>query len=368
IAHHFNCPVIAMSTIGVTSWSLELTGTPAPMSFVPNGLLSFKDKMNLKERLINILFSLYDKLFSLYLQEKIYNREIPNPKPPLQELRRSKVSLVLLNNHFSLSVPRPYLPNMIEVGGMQINLNPDPLSPELENFIKSAKHGVIFFSMGGNLWPSRMTNEIKQSILNSLSKIKQKVIWKWDETLDVDQNKFLIKKWLPQDSILAHPNVKLFLTHGGWLSVTESVHHGVPMIGIPIFGDQMANMNSVATNGFGVRLDYQNLTEISLDWALNELLGNIKYKENIAKASRIYRDQPMKPIETAKFWVEYVIRHKGAPHFKSAATQLTTIELYNIDAYLILFMVVLMVVLVLTFIVQNLIKLIIHKSDKVKTS
>lgn len=60
-----------------------------------------------------------------------------------------------------------------------------------------------------------MTAEKREAILNAFAKIKQKVIWKWnDESLVVDPNKFLIKKWLPQDSILAHPNVKLFITHG----------------------------------------------------------------------------------------------------------------------------------------------------------
>lgn len=58
------------------------------------------------------------------------------------------VSLVLLNSHFSLGFPRPYFPNMIEVGGMQINQNPAPLPKEIKDFIESAQDGVAFFSMG----------------------------------------------------------------------------------------------------------------------------------------------------------------------------------------------------------------------------
>lgn len=85
---------------------------------------------------------------SLLFQEEIYERVFANPKPTLKELRETKVSLVLLNNHFSLNLPRPFLPNMIEVGGMQIDPNPGELPNDLREFIESAKDGVIYFSLG----------------------------------------------------------------------------------------------------------------------------------------------------------------------------------------------------------------------------
>ena len=72
-----------------------------------------------------------------------------------------------------------------------------------------------------------MSPEKKQHIISTLTKLKQKVIWKWDEELDVDENKIMVRKWLPQDDILAHPNVKLFVTHGGLLSSTESIMRGM---------------------------------------------------------------------------------------------------------------------------------------------
>lgn len=86
-----------------------------------------------------------------------------------------------------------------------------------------------------------MSDDKKQAIYSALAKLKEKVIWKWDEELSVDDNKFMVRKWLPQDDILAHRNVKLFITHGGLLSCTESILRGKPVVGIPIFGDQMVN-------------------------------------------------------------------------------------------------------------------------------
>lgn len=51
-------------------------------------------------------------------------------------------------------------------------------------------------------------------------------------------------------------------------------------------------------------------------------------------------------MDTAKFWVEYVIRHKGAQQIKSVAPKLSVYVYYNLDAYTILLGVVLFILIV----------------------
>jgi glucuronosyltransferase len=75
----------------------------------------------------------------------------------------------------------------------------------------------------------------------------------------------------------AHPNVRLFITHGGLLSTQETIHRGVPVVGIPLLGDQKLNMARAVAAGYGVLLDYANVTAGSLDWALKEVLENPRY-------------------------------------------------------------------------------------------
>lgn len=82
----------------------------------------------------------------------------------------------------------------------------------------------------------------------------------------------LISDWLPQSEILAHPNVKVFITHGGLLGTTEAIYHGVPIVGMPFFGDQKRNIQTAVQAGWGVQLDYKNVTEQSLRWALLEVI------------------------------------------------------------------------------------------------
>jgi glucuronosyltransferase len=66
----------------------------------------------------------------------------------------------------------------------------------------------------------------------------------------------------------------LFITHGGFLSTQETIHRGVPVVGIPIMADQKLNMFHAVSSGFGIQLDFENITTKSLEWALKEVLTN----------------------------------------------------------------------------------------------
>lgn len=162
--------------------------------------------------------------------------------------------------------------------------------------------------------------------------MKQKIIWKFeDETVPMPKNVYA-GSWLPQSDILGHPNVKAFISHGGLLGSTEAVYHGVPIVGVPFFGDQHLNIKRASKAGWAITLNYENITTESVRWALDEILRS-KYAQNAKIVSEIYRDQPMTPTETMVYWSEYVIRHKGAPHLRSAGLNLNYFQYHNLDAF-----------------------------------
>ncbi|EDS33967.1 UDP-glucuronosyltransferase 2B15 [Culex quinquefasciatus] len=338
IADHFGCPVIGMTTHGVLDWINVLVGTPQPLSYVPHVHLGLTDRMNFWQRFGNVMFDVLDKALLAYyfhpVQEKLYREAFPNAGRSLDEMMKHSVSAVLVNSHFSISFPRPYVPNMIEIGGFHVNRKVNPLPENIRTFIEKSPNGVIYFSMGSNLKPSAMEARKRDALLNAFAKVNQSVIWKWnDDSLKLDPSKFLISDWLPQDDILAHPNVKLFVTHGGLLSCTESIHHGKPIVGIPIFGDQQLNMARVEQSGWGLRVNYVDLDEETFSNALTEVLGNAKYSQNVEAASRRLRDQPLPPMDMAKYWVNYVLRHDGAEHLRSPAQHLNFVQYNNLDVY-----------------------------------
>ena len=74
----------------------------------------------------------------------------------------------------------------------------------------------------------------------------------------------------------AHPNCKLFVTHGGLLSTTETLHYGVPIIGIPLFADQFINVMRGVRKGFALQVDLGYDTPANLKVAIDEILSNPK--------------------------------------------------------------------------------------------
>lgn len=60
----------------------------------------------------------------------------------------------------------------------------------------------------------------------------------------------LVRDWLPQNDLLAHPNVRLFVSHAGTNGIGESLYHGVPILAVPSFGAQHIIANRMEAQGY----------------------------------------------------------------------------------------------------------------------
>lgn len=274
IANHFKAPLIVYSLSGASVFTDDLVGNPTPFAYVP--ILTNSNRMTFIERVTNTLAGVGIDLLRNYIyfpmQETVRAKHFPND-PDLKAIMKD-TSLVLLNSYASISMPRPMVPNMIEIGGFQMK-SPKPLPADLQSFMDNAKDGVIYFSLGSNVLSKHMPVEIKNTIMEVFSKVKQQVLWKWEEDVLPGQPKNVkISKWLPQTDLLAHPNLRLFITHGGWGSICEAIASGVPLIGVPVMGDQYNHVQEMAHQGYGVRVDLSNITVQSLGWAINEVVNN----------------------------------------------------------------------------------------------
>jgi len=337
LIHKLNTSLVIVSPLVVPSWTSAALGGFSPPSFVPNIFSGFTDRMTFYQRLLNfaseVLVKVLRKFYFNPAMAEIYRNKLNDSTIPLPDEILKNASLVISNSHVSIGSPQLLLPDVVEVGGMHMRSKLEKLPKDLEDFVNSSGNdGFILFSMGSALKGSTMPEKKRKMILGAFSKLKQKVLWKWEtETMPDLPPNVKLSKWLPQQDVLGHPKIKAFITHGGFGSTTEAVYHGVPLVGIPMFGDQELNMQRSESSGFAVTLQYNDFTEQDLLDAINKVVTKPEYKENVMKLSSIFRDQPDKALDRAVFWVEYVLRHQGAVHLRSAARDLNFFQYHSLD-------------------------------------
>lgn len=82
----------------------------------------------------------------------------------------------------------------------------------------------------------------------------------------------------PNNFFSEHKNIKLFISHGGLLSVQEAIYHGVPLLGIPLFADQSFNIKRCTQKGIAQAIDLTDITEYKLTRTIADILQNSSYK------------------------------------------------------------------------------------------
>nr|QBQ34578.1 UDP-glycosyltransferase UGT382A1 [Diaphorina citri] len=346
LIHRMGVPFISVTTCNLFSWSADRIGQPQNPSYVPTNIDLFGDHMTLIERIKNTIslltMSVVHPLFFLANDQRMAEAQFGPGLPPLAEIAKN-TSLLLANVHFSLNRPRPVVPQMIEVGGLHI-APAKPLPKDLAQFLDASTQGVIYFCMGSLLRGESFPKEKLQAFLSAFSQLPLNVLWKYEGAeLPGKPSNVKILPWTPQRDILSHPNIKLFINHGGLLGTTEAVYEGVPLLGIPMFGDQPINMKAVELAGAGVILDYASLSQQTILEGIRTVLKP-EYKFNMRLLQAQYRDRPMSAMDTAIFWTEYVIRHKGAPHLRTAAVHMPWYQTLCLDVALVFITVLLAVV------------------------
>lgn len=281
IADHFKAPWIGLTPMGNLRVNRQYLGSHSLAATVPFPMFHIKGTMTFTQRVTNMLITIVEYFGVCYMdgvQKAEYESLFPTDKyRPYEEMKKNN-SLFMLNTHFSDSeVIRPLLPNEIEVGGSQIKTNPKPLTGELKKFMDEAKDGAILWTFGSNVDISSTQPDKVDIILKELSKLKQRVVMKWelDDKTRLPKNVFA-QKWLPQDSILAHPNLKLFIGHGGLGGVGEAKYYQIPILGMPFFGDQDGNMEKLEKEGWGRSIKLDKVTESNFAEILHDMLTNQK--------------------------------------------------------------------------------------------
>lgn len=70
-----------------------------------------------------------------------------------------------------------------------------------------------------------------------------------------------------------HPKTKAFITHGGTNGIYEAIYHGVPMVGVPMLGDQPHNIAHMEAKGAALKVSISTMTSTDLLSAVRAVIN-----------------------------------------------------------------------------------------------
>ncbi|KAF7730957.1 hypothetical protein EC973_001003 [Apophysomyces ossiformis] len=271
-----------------------------------------------------------------------------------------KDSLKLVNNFFGFEAPRPMGP-LVELVGPIITRSDDTLSHLLRRFL-DMRHNVAYVAFGQNfistsadakLILTALYENIEQGILDgfvwaSPSKNLPIVVKTssgnsyaiGEPQLLNTTSGGLFLEWAPQQAILHHPSVVVFVSHGGQSSMFESLSAGKRLVIFPFSSDQPVNALKAERNRWGASLSYQASQREAF-----EVIRKVAVDENGTMQQSIDRYKTMVQIHSkhgairgADLVEEVALTNINGklPHRYEASREMSFLKAHNIDLYAVL--------------------------------
>ncbi len=278
----FNAPFLYVTVLESLPWIQDATGSPLGFSHYPLPSSPYTDQMSLLERTANTWTTLVVLVFRYWFIIPAVDRVIGQHWPSSMNLPsildiEKNVSLCIVNSHPIINYQYPKNAAVIEAPALQV-ADSKPLPADLEEFVNgSGDSGIILLSFGSVLRGDQLPEATRDVLIRTFARLPHRIIWKWESggMPNLPPN-VLLTSWFPQVDLLAHPKTKLFISHCGISSIQETVRYGVPLVALPVFGDQQHHARKAAKDGYAVLLNWMTMTEDDLYEAVQEVLANPK--------------------------------------------------------------------------------------------
>lgn len=336
LAHYLGLPMV-YNVRWINAGEAHMAIAPTPPSYVPMYNSLFSDQMDFLQRVENTLRHvaslLQERLVILPLYASLLQRHFPSGADLLSMQRSADIWLMRVD--FIFEFPRPTMPNVVYVGGFQCG-QAQPLPADLEAFMQgSGEPGVVVMSLGTLV--SALPVEMTEAIAAAFAQLPQRVVWRYlGKRPSSLGNNTLLVDWLPQNDLLGHPKTQAFVSHGGTNGLYEAIYHRVPVLGLPLLFDQFDNLLRLQVRGAARVLEAGSLTTEDFLEALRDVLEDPSYRQSMQRLSRLHRDTPVSPLASATFWIEYVMRNKGAAHLRSEASAMAWFFYHSLDVVVLL--------------------------------
>uniref|UniRef100_A0A8C8SRS3 glucuronosyltransferase n=1 Tax=Pelusios castaneus TaxID=367368 RepID=A0A8C8SRS3_9SAUR len=170
--------------------------------------------------------------------------------------------------------------------------------------------------------------------------LPQVVIWrcqqsKWPNELKLAPN-VKIADWLPQNDLLGHPMARLLVIHGRLNSLMEAIYHEVPVVGIPLFGDQHDNMARVEAKKMGIALRINHPKADRFTRTMKQVIEDKRYKSAMMYLIIIHHSHPLPPNQRLAPWIEHALQARGGTHLQPYAFQQPWYQQHSLNVLLFL--------------------------------
>ena len=330
LAHHLSVPAVSVTSM-MLGWDARVPVNPA---VTPVVILGYSDRMTFSQRLINVAIYLAASMYRVSEHNTTLLQQFaPEVNSWLELVQRSTV-LYIVTRDYLLEWPGPQMPNVIHTPS--VTTHPAGVLPQqLKELMDAATDGAIILSFGSIT--GRFPAEIINKFLVAFAQLRQTVIFKYggrySKTPSNVSKTVHMLPWLPQNDLLGHPNTVLFITHCGNNGQYESLYHGVPMIGFPLFSDQHHNAFRMVDHGYGIDMNILTFTANELVNNIHKVLHEKSFKMATQKASDILKSRPMTTQDTAAYWVEHVLKY-GGEHLRTGAMDMPLYQFLMLDILL----------------------------------
>lgn len=333
-AHHFNAPLVGITNGGAYINAHEALGNPNHPVGYPSIFMPFTEDLSLLQRISSVFFAIWYRFY--YYTEEIpkqnliasenFGADIPN----LLEIEQS-ADLLLINLYQALGNVRPVGPTTIYLGGIHRKLSlGDEMREDLAQFLDQSEEPIVYVNL--DLDPVGDHYRLEK-IINSLESVQATIVWNWNQGQFVNTSTRIYQSFsLPQEEILAHPKVKLFITSGGQRNIEDAIHHRVPVLGVSYSTSLEHYLRQISKYEAGIisLIDFE--TQTTITDKLQDAFQLEIYQSNMDKLNRLLADKPMDSLERATWWIEYVMRNEGTRHLR--APQLSWFQYLMLDVTL----------------------------------
>ncbi|GMR48833.1 hypothetical protein PMAYCL1PPCAC_19028, partial [Pristionchus mayeri] len=312
-----------LSATAVYRLQPETLGVNYPLSYVPELFAHVDDRMSILGKMENILVATVTQLVSTFYsraeETKVFRRLGVLPSSvSLQDVSRRSHSIVL-NAMPLFDTPMPISTQILHVGGISV---PEDVVYELDQVwdavVNRPNDGFILVTFGSIAKTRDMPRAMDESFQYTFAAFPNLTFIVKDEAVPRGQvlrasDNVVRTSWLPQLALMAQPQFRAIITHGGWSSILESIYVGRPMILMPLFGDHAKNSQVVRAKEIGLLIDKMRVTPTELIHSIREIIHNPKYAANCVKfGSMLKRSSPRRSSDLLEFTVRRAAKMTGS--------------------------------------------------------